>query len=227
MKKVNLLAFIATMTLVFSSCSGDENLPTENLNVDLLKNYTLKRDINGAYSLDFDVNTNTKVDKVLNTSINENQYFLYPSDKQTDLNINQNLSIDQNQLKVSFIDTNADKKQHITVQDDNILFAKSNNDKLATYEIKATASGEYDLSFSVKNNVNVSFVYNDKIAVYEIHLENGKGGETNFSRTLEKVSGESLQIHFVNHQDNESAKTAAKESTIRKPVIIIDDGENG
>jgi hypothetical protein len=52
----------------------------------------------------------------------------------------------------------------------------------------------------------------------------GNGNNT-YSRTFEKTDGEELlQIHFVNHIGG-SAKGEAN-VTERRPVIIIDDGED-
>lgn len=227
MKKFNLLLLLFTATFGFFSCSNNEEVEISNdLNENLLKKFSVKRDASGAYSLDFNVSEKAKVDKVLDVTSNYNQFFLYRADNNTETNIEESLVIDGSQLKVGFIDTNADAKTNITVIDDNIKLAKGTADqtKLNTYNITKNEQGVYELVFEVKNNVSVNFVYNETDEAYEIHLQNAAATETNFTRTLEQIPGKPLKVVFVNYISNPGAKSATLEP-IRKPVIIIDDGE--
>ena len=154
---------------------------------------------------------------------NNNEFLLSPAKvAQTAKSISQELVIDNSNLKVSFVDANSDKSAYISITDDNIsLQRKENGIKLASYSVEGNQDGTYDLFFDVKNDVDVSFVYNESISTYEVHLEDGAGSETSFSRTLEKEDGQPLKIDFVNHVSNPSAKSAEL-SLIRKPIIIID-----
>lgn len=218
MKTFNLFALVASITLVFSSCSTNENLLPEEQSVDLLKSYSIKRDANGAYSLDYNLNGNAKTEKVVDNNIN--QFYLYSSESQTSRRATQDLVIDGTELKVGFVDTSSDKLPQITITDDNLALAKNSNKKLKEYSITSNQDGTYNLDFSVNNKVRVDFVYNEEINTYEIHLEEGKSNETSFSRVLEKADGQPLKFDFVNHLDNTEAKS---ESTIirRKPRGII------
>ncbi|QNM85676.1 hypothetical protein H9W90_00700 [Polaribacter pectinis] len=217
MKTFNLFALVASITLVFSSCSTNENLLPEEQSVDLLKSYSIKRDANGAYSLDYNLNGNAKTEKVVDNNIN--QFYLYSSDSQTSRRATQDLVIDGTELKVGFVDTSSDKLPQITITDDNLALAKNSNKKLKEYSITSNQDGTYNLDFSVNNKVRVDFVYNEEINTYEIHLEEGKSNETSFSRVLEKADGQPLKFDFVNHLDNTEAKGLL--SLIRKPQGVI------
>ena len=76
MKNFNLFALLASLTLVFSSCSTNETLLPEEQSIDLLKTYTVKRDANGAYSLDYDLNGNAKTETIVDESTSTNNIYL-------------------------------------------------------------------------------------------------------------------------------------------------------
>lgn len=216
--------FAMIASLVFSSCSSNEDgMISTDSNAKLLKNFSLKRDASGAYSMDFDVAEKTKVNKV--SDLSNNQFYLHSSKEYTSTKIAEQLVIDNEQLKVGFIDANDNKNiTSFTIIDDNITLAKGNeNSKLKSYSITKNGEGLYDVVFEVKNNVAVNFVHNEKEEAFEIHLNSGKGGETNYSRTLEKLDGKPLSIVFVNYVGNSGAKTDDYLTPIRKPVIIIED----
>lgn len=216
--------FAISASLVFSSCSSNEDGMISTVsNAKLLKNFSLKRDASGAYSMDFDVSEKTKVDKV--SDLSTKQFYLYPSNEYSSTKIVDQLVINNEQLKVGFIDANSKNNTSFTVIDDNITLAKGNeNSKLKSYSVTKNDDGLYDVEFEVKNNVAVSFVHNEKEEAFEIHLTKGKGSVTNYSRTLEKKKGTPLTIVFVNYLGNSNAKTETLDLTpIRKPVIIIDE----
>ncbi|WP_158841151.1 hypothetical protein [Polaribacter sp. L3A8] len=218
MKNLNLFVLLVSVALVFSSCSNNETQLPEEQSLDLLKTYTIKRDASGAYSVDFDLNDNAKTETVIDKSINN--IFLYSSDSETSRKTTQNLVIDNSELIVGFVDTSSEKSPKIIIKDTNIRLAKSSNDKLKEYSIKSNEDGTYSLDFSVFENVSVDFVFNEDIKTYEIHLEDGKEGKTNFSRILEKEEGKALKFDFVNHIINSQAKSES--TTIeRKPRGII------
>lgn len=226
MKKNSLLVFAIIASLIFSSCSSNEEgmIPTDS-NVKLLKNFTVKRDASGAYSLDFNVAENTKVDKVANQNLNSNEFYLYSSENNATTKIAEQLLIDNSQLKVGFIDANSKNNTNLTVYDDNITLAKGDlNSKLKSYSVTKNDDGLYDVVFEVKNNVAVKYAFNEKEDAFEIHLTNGKSADANFSTTLEKKEGKPLTIVFVNYVGNTNAKSESTDLTpIRKPVIIIDE----
>ncbi len=226
MKKISLVVFAISASLFLSSCANNEDgLISTDSNAKLLKNFTVKRDASGAYSMDFNVYENTKIDKVSDKNSNSSQFYLYSSDKNSTTKIAEQLVIDDSQLKVGFVDANNNKNiTNVTVFDDNITLAKGNEDlNLKSYSIKINDDGLYDVAFEVKNNVAVNFVRNEKENTFEIHLSSGKGGETNFSRTPEKIEGKPLTIVFVNYVGNPGAKTDDYLTPIRKPVIIIEE----
>lgn len=226
MKKINLMLMLFIASFGFFSCSNtDDAEMSTDFNKNLLKNYAVKRDASGAYSIDFNVNEKVKVDKVVDKNTNSSQFYLYSADKNSQTNIAESLLIDENQLKVGFIDTNSDKKTNITVFDNNITFAKgtSENSKLNSYSITKNDEGLFEVAFDVKENVAVNFIYSEENEAYEIHLESGVATETSFTRTLEKITGKPLKVVFVNHVGNTGAKSAEALEPIRKPVIIIDE----
>lgn len=223
MKNFNLLALVASFTLVFSSCSTNENLLPEEQSLNLLKEYTIKRDASGAYSLDYILNDNAEVENVKDVKTNTNNIYLYPSNIMSKKQMSESLSIDGDQLKIGFIDTNSDKQPKITIIDDNIVFSKgSTKDKemLAEYGITGNGDGTYDLNFKVENKVDVDFVYNEEDGIYEIHLEKGKGSGNSFERTFTKNEGSDLKITFINH-NNISLKGADFALSTKKPELII------
>ena len=226
MKKRNLFAFATALLLVFTSCSSEDSLITNEQNSNLLKSFKVKRDANGAYSLDADLSQNAKIDKVLDADTNSSKFYLYSTDNQTQNNFSENLLIDNNKFKVSLIETNTQRKHNITIEDDIKSLSMKNDKKLMleTYDISGNEEGNFNLNFSVKNNVNVSFILNEDTNTYEVHLEKGKGQQNNFSRVLVKNDGELLKLVFVNHVNNQNAKSSSI-TTIRKPKIIIDHGE--
>jgi hypothetical protein len=225
MKNFNLFTLLVTFTIVFSSCSTNETALSEEQPIALLKTYTISRDANGAYSLAFDLNGDSNTETIVDESTNMNKIFLYPSDQQTSRKATQNLVINGSELKIGFVDTNSSKHSEITIKDKNASFAKnSEKEMLSAYSIVSNEDGTYTLDFSVNNKVNVDFVFNEDLKIYEIHLEKGKANETSFSKVLEKEDGEPLKIDFVNHilVENTSAKTSSEVfSKERRPEVII------
>jgi hypothetical protein len=116
----------------------------------------------------------------------------------------------------------------ISITDDNVKFAeKASNNYLNEYSISLNENGSYNLDFEVLDNVSVELVYDTEENVYEVHLEEtGKTQESNiYSRVLEKEEGGGLQIHFVNHLNSAAKSSSVSAFLVRKPKIIIDDGD--
>jgi len=226
MKKIKFLTLVTIVSLVFTSCSNEDALPSEAQNTNLSKTYKVKRDATGAYSVYF--TDNTQVDNVFIDADNTKQFILSNGNSQSDKNVSQELLIDNSKLKVGFIDAASNNKQFMTIVDDNITLHNKNADskKLADYSIQGNQDGTFNLDFTVEDNVAVSFVYNEEISTYEVHLEDGASTTNNFSRTLESEDGKILKLDFVNHVSNSNAKSS--EATLeRKPRIIIDNGNEG
>jgi len=226
MKKIKFLALATIVTLVFTSCSNEESLPSEAQNTNLSKTFKLKRDATGAYSVhSID---NTQIDRVLTEVDNTKLFFLSNGNSQSNKNSSQELLIDNSKLKVGFIDASTNDKQFVTIADDNITLLSKNDDskKLADYSIQGNQDGTYNLVFNVEDNVAVSFVYNEEISTYEVHLEDGVSTTTNFSRTLESEDGKTLRLDFVNHLKNTNAKSSEESLIRRKPRVIIEDGND-
>ena len=224
MKSIKLIALsiFTSSALVFTSCSSEEtvldlNAPTNQL----LKSFTIKKDLNGAYSLNFDLNEEATVDKVYDDHTNTSQFVLYSSNNEGKTKISEGVQITDSQLKIGIVDTNTDDKPSITITDDNISFGKGNSEALKSYEIKSMDDGTYQLDFSVKKNITVDFVYNDTNDTYEVHLDNGNNKETSYSSTFDREEGKSLRIDFVNYYKDEKSRASNVEA-IRKPKIIID-----
>ena len=64
MKTPNFLTFLVTFTLLFSSCSTNETLLSEEQSSDLLDTYKIGRDEHGAYFLDYSIKENTQTETV-------------------------------------------------------------------------------------------------------------------------------------------------------------------
>ncbi|RCS26484.1 hypothetical protein DUT90_12055 [Polaribacter sp. WD7] len=224
MKKISLFALVASLTLVFTSCSTNETtVAPEDQSLELLKSFKIKRDSNGAYTLDYSLNENVAADNVIDESTNTNNIYLYPSQDKLSRKVTQDLVIDGEQLKVGFKDAGT-SLSNITIIDDNITLAKNDDYlKLKDYSIESNDDGTFTLDFTVKNKVKVDFVYNEEIETYEIHLEDGKSSEVSFTRILEKEEGKPLKFDFVNHlKNNNLAKGVDLEySKPRKPRGII------
>ena len=231
MNKIKLVAISLLAFLAFSSCSSDELLSPEGISEELFKTYQLKRDINGVYSLDINVEDNISIGKVKNSTNNTNEFHLSSSNSKVAQKsyYGSDLWFDNDNFRIEYITENSNKTPSISVMDDNIRYNKKGDDELLKeYSITKNEEGSYDLEFRVKNNTGVDFVYDSENDVYEVHLDPNVTSEGNntYSRTFEKTDGEELlQIHFVNHTGG-SAKGEAN-VTERRPVIIIDDGENG
>jgi hypothetical protein len=141
-------------------------------------------------------------------------------------NFSKNLSIDKDQLNIIIIDANVSKKSSLSIIDDNIkLQSKGSSEMLSSYSVQGNEEGTYDLAFDVNDNVAVSFVYNQSIKTYEIHLEEGNSSTNQYTRILEKEEGHPLKIDFVNHTSNGNAKSATS-ALIRKPKVVIDHGDD-
>lgn len=230
MRKINVVIVTVLLSLGLTSCSSEESITPEEISQKEFNSYELKRDASGAYSFDINVESDVSVGKVKNTNNNTNELYLSHVDNLESKNdYGTDLWFNNENFKIEIISKSYNKLASISIVDDNIKYdQKSVNDFLKEYSIIKNDEGTYDLDFSVANKINVDFVYDSVNSIYEIHLnESEKSQESNYySRTLEKEEGESLQIHFVNHSSALAKGLDGGEMMTRKPVIIIDEGED-
>lgn len=224
MKNLNVLALVVTMSLFLFSCSNEESMLPEEENTSLLKSYKISKDAEGNYSLNFDLNDNGAVDKVVDKTSNSKNFYLYSSENQMSKKITEDLVIDGEQLQVGFVDTRSDKSPTVTIIDDNITFAKTNKkDFLKEYSVEVNEDEEFLLDFTVNDGVLVNFIYNEETETYEVHLKEGKATEQSFAKVLEKEEGKQLKLNFVNYIKVEAKSEEYFEETYsvnERPVLI-------
>lgn len=224
MNKITPL-FLA-LTLIFASCSSTEN-DAELLqkNETKLKSYTLKRDAFGKYSLDFDVKENTEVNTFKNSD-KSNEIVLSESVQKQAQKHSNNFKLENDFLKVGFLEENNGKKTQITVEDENITFAKKGvTEFLNNYSVTKNEDGTFTLDFQVNENVQTEFIYNETKEIYEVHLSSGLTKSQNFSRTIEVPQSNVLKIDFVNHKHSARSEQQM-ELAGKKPQIVIDNGND-
>ena len=212
------LATIFFVVLGLTSCSNEEEtfVIQNEAAESLLNSYEIQRNADGSYFVDYKTKGATS-DNVRDEKRNENTINLYPDNTQTSRNQSEDLGFitDGDELKIKFNDIQASKVTSISVKDDKISLARSNNALLRDFNFKAQEDGTYDLSFEVKNKVDVDFVYNDDYQSYDIILTKGKGAESNFLRTFTPDDNGYLRITFVTpNQSNRGV-------TQRKPDIVV------
>lgn len=217
--------YFLALSLVFASCSSNEGEIIDNnkSGQKLLKSYTLKRDGSGAYSIDFDVQNNTEV-ATFKGKGNSNDIVLSESQTAKKKSYTNEYAIENDQLKIGFIENDRGKKTRISVKDDNITFAKGTvTEFLNSYSITSNEDGTFQLDFSVNSNVQTEFIYNEDKDIYEVHLSNGEANVKNFSRHFETPHSGVLKINFVNHKFNSerSEDNSSTRSSSNKPELII------
>ncbi|TMM32077.1 hypothetical protein FDT66_01015 [Polaribacter aestuariivivens] len=229
MKSLKLFTLALLTTFAFSSCSNNETLLPEAESAKLLKSYKVKRDAKGSYSVDYNLPDNVRTETILNDKKNISEVYLYASEEGVSRRESQDLVIDGNTLKVSFVDTNVNNNPYLLIEDDNISLAKGKNENmLSEYSVSANEDGTFTLDFEVNKNVKVDFVYNEELNIHEVHLEAGKTSKTTYNRTLTKEERKVLRIDFVNHMNAQSKSASKEELTIRrKPRVAVDNGESG
>lgn len=220
MKKLSLVTLFALITIGFSSCSSEDDLMIQDTNSeDVLKSFALNKSSDGQYSLNYQLGDGVAADKEKDYKSNTNNIYLYSSEVQTRSSFNDDLVIQDGQLKVNFKNTIDDKVYTITIEDDDIQTSKDSdeNEYLDSYGISGNGDGSYDLDFRVKDGVSVEFLYNGDLGIYEVHLRpDASATGSDFSETYTKQEGVTLKIDFVNHGEGRS-------NTTRKPRGSVDD----
>lgn len=225
MKKITPYFLALSLSFLFASCSSNETEVVEGTPENLLQSYTLKRDATGAYSIDFNTTNNTDVTTVTNAD-NSKEIILAEVAQKTATKHSNDFSIENDQLKIGFLETKNGKRAKIYVEDDNITFAKGVTVFLNSYSITVNENGTYQLNFSVNDNVATDFVYNEELETYEVHLSNGYSLKKEFSRELEKKPGTNmLKLDFVNHNYAGRTEEESLSLVTRKPKVGVDNGE--
>jgi hypothetical protein len=210
--------FIA-LSIVFASCSSNETEVIDTTQEKLLQSYTLKRDSNGAYSIDFNTTSNTDVTTVKNVD-KSNEIILSETDQKTANAHSNEFSIENDQLKIGFLEANKGKRTQISIEDEKTTFAKGGvTEFLNSYSIAKNENGTFQLSFKVNDNVTTEFVYNEDIETYEVHLSSGEPVQKNFSRQIKMTTESILKIDFVNHK---YLTKATEETAEKKPRLIFE-----
>ena len=215
-----LAPFFIALTIVFTSCSSNENEDISNIQDSLLQSYTLKRDANGAYSIDFNTTENTDVSTVKNID-KSTEIILSEANHKTASKHSNDFTIENDELKIGFLEANEGKRTQISVEDENITFAKGGiTEFLNSYSITKNEDGTFLLNFKVNNDVTTKFIYNEDIATYEVHLSSGVAKQKDFSRTITASDNGLLKIDFVNHK---LLGKSQETSLIRRPRQIIEE----
>ncbi|CAM1366512.1 conserved exported hypothetical protein [Tenacibaculum sediminilitoris] len=221
--KKNTPYFLAlSLSVLFVSCASNDTEIINDTPENLLQSYTLKRDASGAYSIDFHTTDNTDVTTVTNVD-NSNEIILAETSQNTATKHSNSFSIENDQLKIGFLEANKGKTRNIYIEDENITFAKGITEFLNSYSITANEDNTYQLDFVVNDNVSTNFIYNEDLKTYEVHLTNGTSSQNNFSRELKKrPDADMLRLDFVNHI---YAGKTEEEMVTRKPKVGVDNGE--
>ncbi|GGG96950.1 hypothetical protein GCM10011416_13560 [Polaribacter pacificus] len=223
MKNKYLAVFALIMAMGLSSCStNDEDF--ETMQKPLLKSYELKRDSNGAYSIDFDVEEKTGVQSQKNLNSLTNEFHLSKVNYDAKGAYREDVSLNDNQLKIGFVDAETGRNTKIQVEDENITFAKGTTGEfLNEYSVATNEDGTIQLDFKVKENVQTEFVYLDELDIYQVHLSPGMATENKFSKSIEMPETGVLKIDFVNHK---YFGKGLAEIIVEKPKVIIQEGED-
>ena len=212
-----IVSTILFLALVFTSCSNDESIDnaiSTSTTEAQLKTYTLSRDANGNYTIDYELNDYTTVDVLTNEKSSTNDFYLSTGKTTTEKKGTKNLLFEDDYLKVGFYDDTAVTKGFI-VEDDSDITATDNDTFLESYSIQNLGDDTYQVDFKVKEGVAVSYEYNEEDNIYEIQLRKGVSKTQEFSTTFTK-SFDSFKIDFVNYPSG-AAKLIRP---IKKPRVI-------
>jgi len=221
MKKLCVGFLAVVLAFSFTSCSTNETdleIPQESL----LKKAQLKRDASGAYSVEFVVADKTVSDSYTDINSLSNEFHLSKVGYDTKDQYREDLTLNDNKLRIGFFDKETGKSIKLTISDENITFAKGTSTKfLKNYGLETNADGTIQLEFEVNDNVVTEFVYNEELGIHEVHLRKGTSTDKKYSRSLTIPDSGVLKLDFVNHKF--LGKSTSLEVTDRKPEIIWED----
>lgn len=219
MKKLCVGFLAVVLAFSFTSCSTNESdleMPQESL----LKKAQLKRDASGAYSVEYVVADNTVSDTHIGLNSLTNEFHLSKVGFDTKDQYREDLTLNDNKLRIGFFDNETGKSLKMTIEDENITFAKgSSTTFLKTYGLATNTDGSIQLDIEVNDNVVAEFMYNEELAIYEVHLKNGTSSNKMFSRSLTIPDAGVLKLDFVNHKL--LGKGMGESSLERMPRVII------
>lgn len=220
-------SLLLVLSLVFASCSSNESETLSTPQQNLLESYTIKRDMNGAYSIDMNTTNYTNVTTVKNNDTS-NEVILSEAKQQTANKHTNNFKIENNHLVIGFLDADKGNRKKIIIEDENSNFAKKNvSEFLNSYSVTENNDGTFLLNFKVNNNVSAKFTYNEEIATYEVHLSEGRSQQKEFSEKMTLLSENNpLKIDFVNHKYSAKNQKTATADKRRKPRLIIENGND-
>ncbi len=220
MKKLYVGFLAIAFALSFTSCSTNET-DLEIPKQPLLKKAELKRDASGAYYVDYVVADNTVSDTHKNITSLTNEFHLSKVNYDTKDQYREDLTLNDNKLRIGFFDNETGKSLKLTIEDENITLAKGKSTEfLKTYGLSTNDDGTIQLDFEVNNDVTVDFVYNEELAIHEVHLRKGTSTDKVFSRSLTIPDTGVLKLDFVNHK---LLGKSYGEVAERKPVIVFEE----
>jgi len=220
MKKFSLITLLL-ITVGFSSCTQEDSTFLEEPTAqDLLKSFTLNKSTSGDYSLDYQLNNGAASDNVLDAKTNTSNIYLYSSENVSRSINNEGIALKDGELRISFNDTEKDKKHSITVLDEEIKASRTEDDTdlgyLNSYSVTTNNDGTFTLDFKVNEGISVDYIFDADNNVYEIHLTPGEATQSDFVNNFVKAENESMEIAFVNNT------TESRYVPKKKPVIIFD-----
>ena len=211
-----IVTALVMFALVLTSCSKDETIEDVTvLGADVgLKTYTLSKDINGNYSIDYEVNDYTTVQTVTNTETNATEFYLSAGNIAEKKKSEKNLVFENDYLEVGFYQE-ATATRGLFIEDDNSSAAESDT-YLESYSIQDLGNDTYKVDFKVKEGIAVSFEYNEDDNIYEIHLKEGTSDAREFTKIFVKKY-DVIKVDFVNFPRG-SAKAV---SVVRRPRSAV------
>ncbi len=203
MKKAILLLSLSSLLGVFYSCSNDDTQLEESVSSEMpLKSYTLSKDANGSYTLDYNVADG--IDTEISKSSGVNNVLLNKGTNTTNNNSTK-LNLENDQLTVDFITENGVDIPSIGLLDTPLTstankgttMGKSPND-LTSYQISLLENGEYLLEFTLSDNSVPSFEFNEAENRHEVVIREGDNkGVNSYSKKYTKLEDVQLRIIFV------------------------------
>ncbi len=219
---------ILLIAIIFSSCTQEDSILTQEQSTPLFGKLELSRDASGSYSMYLETKNDIASDIFENNQANVIDVNLYASLGENKQELSQSLSPGKEEsFSVKLNNTINNNISLLTIIDDDINFSKeTEKDYLTSYSIIDNGDLTYELEFTVNNNIQVDFIKNQDTGEYEIHLVPGNGDKLNFSRTFSREANEKLIIVFKNFPSSESTRTTPPPTTGERPRVIIDTGND-
>lgn len=215
-----LLPLFLMAILVLTSCSSEEDIQVDD-NSEFLKSYTLSRDAEGNYSIDYKLNENTSLDVVKDEATNVNEIYLFSGKVAVEKSQSKALSLEDDQLALDIFE-NGEEVKSIAIEDGELEVGA---DFLQNYSITDLGNDTYEVNFTVKEGIVVEYEFNELDDTYEIHLKEGVGTATGnrFSKTYIKTA-DVLKMNFVNSIESQSdgkGSSARPTTTSTGPVSVF------